>query len=138
MISILFTVSVGLLLKTCLANVFGPGWGSGPVHPYKTNSDGTFVPDPNAASNNKIIFATGSMVLPETPKSKDGQGNDNLWMGLGTYHLPRDRLIQGLAFHFPSSQNNDPGVTGGITSPDGGKTWVSKKIHLPAHEFTTF
>ncbi|KAH9817375.1 hypothetical protein Tdes44962_MAKER05499 [Teratosphaeria destructans] len=109
MLTMLFSIFFALLSQTCLAS-FGTNWGSGPVVPYKTRPDGTMVPDPAAATNNKIIFAQASIVLPETPTGINGvKGNLPIWLGLGTYHLPYGCLIQGIINHYPSSYDpKDP------------------------------
>ncbi|KAF2764683.1 hypothetical protein EJ03DRAFT_18248 [Teratosphaeria nubilosa] len=105
MFSVLFGISLALILQTCLAS-YGPNWGSGPVTPYEFNKDGTMVPDSKADTNNKIIFAQASIVLPKTPTGIDGvKGNCPIWLGMGTYHLPYGCLIQGIINHFPSSHD---------------------------------
>ena len=96
---------LSLFYRECLASN-GPNWGSGPVYPYKYNSDGTMVRDPNAANNNFITYGEATLTLPDPPDPI--VGNTVLWLGMGTYHLPYGDLIQGIVNNYPSS--NDPYV----------------------------
>ncbi|KAH9831046.1 hypothetical protein Tdes44962_MAKER02123 [Teratosphaeria destructans] len=49
-----------------------------------------------------------------------------------------DFVLEEPSKKYGETQSDGEGVTGTITTPDGGKTWVSEHIHMPAHEFTTF